>query len=216
MRFNSIIFDLDGTLIDSLADIADSMNRVLKKHGLPEHDMQTYRYFIGYGVPVLVQKAVPLHLSEEGIIESYAWEFRETYGKNYNVMTKLYDGIPAMLDKLSDRKIRMSIFSNKPDNFTKKCVREFLQPWKFECVIGHGSGIPPKPDPTGVLKILKEMEQKPADTIYLGDSGIDMITAVSAGMFPIGALWGFRDRDELRENGARELVKDPRAILAFF
>jgi len=215
MKFNSIIFDLDGTLINSLEDIADSMNRVLKKHGLPEHDMQTYRYFIGHGVPTLVRKAVPPDLSEEGIIESYAWEFRETYGKNYNIMTKLYDGIPDMLDKLSDRKIRMSIFSNKPDDFTKKCVKEFLRPWKFECVMGHGSGIPPKPDPKGVLKILKDMEQKPADTIYLGDSGIDMITAVSAGMFPIGALWGFRDRDELRENGARELVKDPGAILSF-
>ena len=127
--------------------------------------------------------------------------------------TRLYDGVPEMLDALTGRGLRIAVVSNKPDDFTKQCVAYFLPNWRFDAVIGQRDEIPHKPDPAGALEAAERLNIHTGDCLYLGDSAVDMKTAVAAGMFPVGALWGFRSAKELRENGAQVLIKRPLEVL---
>lgn len=214
MHFKAIVFDLDGTLLDTLEDLGNAANRVLTRKGFPTHDVDTYRYLVGDGAVMLINRALPEDKRNEDTIRVCVQAFREEYGQNWNVKTKPYDGVAEMLDALMAYGMKMAVLSNKPDDFTKRCVSEFLPNWAFEMVLGQSDSIPLKPDPAGAKKIAQCLNIPPSDFIYLGDTAIDMKTAVAAGMFPVGALWGFRTGKELRENGAQALINRPQELLS--
>jgi phosphoglycolate phosphatase len=204
-----VLFDLDGTLVDSLADLADSMNRVLTRHGLPSHPVQAYRYFVGEGIVKLVQRALPVEARQPDLIEECVREMRQEYALHWADTTKPYPGIAELLDALTARQIEMAILSNKPDELTREVVRTLLPKWHFAVVAGARETIPRKPDPAGALRIADLLHRNPADFLYLGDTNTDMQTARGAGMFAIGALWGFRTAEELKKNGAQTLLSVP-------
>ena len=160
-------------------------------------------------------RALPDDKRNNDTIEICVKTFREEYGKSWNVKTRPYDGVPEMLDALATHGLKMAVLSNKPDEFTKLCVTEYLQKWAFDIVLGQRNSLPLKPDPASALEIAKCLDVPPSHFIYLGDTAIDMKTAVAADMFPVGVLWGFRTGKELLESGARAVIKRPQEILNF-
>lgn len=213
MSYEAIIFDLDGTLIDTIEDLANSMNYVLISRGFPAHDLTAYKYFVGAGMQNLVRQALPATERDTGTVEECLKAMTAEYSQHLMEKTALYPGIPELLDALTARKTKMTILSNKPDQFTKTIVEKLLSPWHFELVAGSKENVPRKPDPTAALEIAKLLGIPPAKFLYLGDTGIDMQTATRAGMFPVGVLWGFRNREELLANGAKKLIGNPPDIL---
>lgn len=214
MRFRAVIFDLDGTLLDTLEDIADSANRVLAGRGFPPHPTQDYGFFVGDGVRKLVERMLPPREKSEALIEACLAEMREEYGRNWNVKTRPYSGIPELLDTLRGRGVKQAVLSNKPEELTRACVAELLSDWTFDAVAGHTTGVPHKPDPTGALLVARQLGVAPAGVVVVGDSDIDVKTAVNAGMYPAGATWGFRPLEELSAAGARALLDRPADLLA--
>jgi len=213
MEFKAVIFDLDGTLLNSLEDIADSANSVLSNHDLPTHKADDYKIFVGSGISELMTRALPEKERDPDTVDDYVKEYREEYARNWNARTKPYAGIAAMLDELVSRKIKLAVLSNKLHAFTKQCVNELLPRWKFNIVMGLQNDIPPKPDPTSALQIAKQLNIDPPHILYVGDSDIDMKTAVAACMHPVGVLWGFRTKEELQKNGAKTLIERPQELL---
>lgn len=212
MIFQAVIFDLDGTLIDTLDDIGDSVNRVLALKNFPTHTHVDYRNFVGDGSRMLIERALPEKYRKDAIIDACFKEYIEDYSQNYNVKSKLYDGIPQLLDALSAIGLRLAVLSNKPDAITQNCVKTFLSAWHFDVVSGQRDSVPRKPNPQGALETAEKMSILPSRFLYLGDTGIDMKTAVSAGMFPVGVLWGFRPLKELMENGASAVIDEPMTL----
>lgn len=209
-HYKCVLFDLDGTLVDSLVDLADSMNRVLARQGLPTHPVQAYRYFVGEGISTLVQRALPAEArQEEDFVQECARKMRQEYAGHWADTTRPYPGIAELLDTLTGRGIEMAILSNKPDELTRQVARTLLPEWHFAAVAGARETIPRKPDPAGALRIADLLRREPADFLYLGDTSTDMQTARAARMFALGALWGFRTADELKEHGAQALLSVP-------
>ncbi len=213
MKYEAVLFDLDGTLIDTVDDIGDAANRVLSNRGFPIHPISTYYQFIGEGVKVLFTRALPQEKRNEDLIKTCLKEFVEDYRRNYDVKSKPYDGIPEMLNALNVRGLKLAILSNKPDPLTKDCVTSLLSNWDFDVIFGQRDSVPRKPNPQAALEIAQKLSISPSDFLYLGDTAIDMKTAVSAGMFPVGAAWGFRPLKELKENGARVIIDKPIQLL---
>lgn len=213
MHFDGVIFDLDGTLLDTLSDITASLNHVLTDRNLPTVEIDTCRKLVGSGVAMLVTRALPEGARGEKTVEELVEAFRLVYGRNWNVCTRPYEGIPALLDGLSGRGIKLSVLSNKPDDFTRRCVTGLLAEWKFAVVLGQREGVPNKPDPGGALEIARRLRLPPSRVLFVGDSGIDMLTARRAEMTAAGVLWGFRSRRELEESGATVVVERPEEIL---
>lgn len=209
MNYKAVVFDLDGTLIDSVADLGNAVNRVLSANGFPTHELRMYRSFIGDGAEMMVRRALPEDKRENNILSNCLEQFMIDYNQNFNVDTKLYDGIPELLDYLINKGLKIAILTNKPYEITLKFVKELLSDWMFALVVGNKDNLPRKPDPSGAFLISRKLHIPTQQFVYLGDSGIDMKTATSAGMLPIGVLWGFRDRDELIESGARFLINKP-------
>lgn len=216
MSYKAIIFDLDGTLINTLDDLASVSNQILSEKGFPTHSLNSYRYFVGDGAAMLIQRVLPDENRDEKTIQYCLDSFLSLYNKKCGKKAFLYDGIPGMLTRLTEKDIKMAILSNKPHNLTIKNVGQFFSDWNFEAVFGQREGIPKKPNSAGALEIAEQLSMDPSDFIYLGDTAVDMKTAVSAGMFPVGALWGFRDEKELRENGAMVLAEHPLNVLEIF
>jgi phosphoglycolate phosphatase len=213
MKYHAILFDLDGTLLDTLQDIADSMNEALKKHGLPGYPAESYKKFVGGGLELLVRRVLPENIDADSMFRLLMKQMQDEYSTRWRVNTRLYPGIRQMLDCLTEKGLRLSILSNKPDDFTQKIYAHYLGKWNFEIVRGAGDALPRKPDPAAALWIAERMRLAPAEFVYLGDSSTDMKTAVAAGMRPIGALWGFREADELLESGAERLIARPEEML---
>ena len=213
MTYRAVLFDLDGTLINTLDDISNAANRVLMKRGFPTHRPDAYRYFVGDGVAELIKRAIPVEAQDDETIASCLQAFKEDYAQSWNVETKLYEGVSEMLDTLASHNMQMAILSNKPHEFTEKCVSEFLPHWNFQVVMGQQEALPLKPDPTGALEIARRLEVLPEETLYLGDTSIDMNTAKAASMFPVGVLWGFRPAKELVQSGALVLLEQPIQII---
>ena len=208
-----IVFDLDGTLLDTLEDIAISANFALKTLGFEEEEVSKYRYFVGEGVIKLFENIFASHPQSDEVISSAVALFESHYAVQFYKNTKLYDGVSKMLTFLQKRGFKMAILSNKPDSFTKMCVFKYLRKWDFEVVFGAREGIPRKPHPQGALDVAEALHVKPHECYYLGDTMIDMQTASGAGMISIGALWGFRDEEELRLHGAQFLAKTPSEVI---
>ena len=211
--YKAIIFDLDGTLLDTLEDLANSANRVLSEKGFPTHTVDSYRYFVGDGSAMLITRALPEDKRNDDMVQRCFDAFIKDYHRNWNVSTKPYDGIAEMLDTLAAHRIKLAVLSNKPHDFAKLCVTEMLNKWRFEAILGQRKNVPRKPDPAGALEAAQILNISPLDFLFLGDSAVDMKTALAAGMYPVGALWGFRSAKELLESGARTLIKEPLEIL---
>ncbi|HUO07679.1 MAG TPA: HAD family hydrolase [Phycisphaerae bacterium] len=213
MRFQAILFDLDGTLIDSLADIADACNLTLAALGYPTHPINAYRYFVGDGVKNLLLRALPPHARSEPILNQCMETYNAQYTRIWHAKTRPYPGIPELLDAATAQGLRLAILSNKPHPFTVQCVEKILAGHHFEVVMGASPRFPHKPDPQAALHIAQTMAIPPAEFLYVGDTATDMQTAVAAGMFPLGALWGFRTADELLASGAKALSHSPADLL---
>lgn len=213
MKYRAVIFDLDGTLLNSLEDLADSMNQTLSAFGLPEHPIDAYRFFVGDGIEKLVLRAVPQSKSDPELKMKILQGMREEYKKRWANKTRPYDGIPELLNNLSYQKVKMAVYSNKPHEFTELCVTKLLPEWKFDRVCGVNENNPRKPDPTVPLRIAKIFRTEPEDFLYLGDTATDMKTALAAGMVPVGALWGFRSKEELLASGTKTLIEHPMRLI---
>jgi phosphoglycolate phosphatase len=213
MSFPAVLFDLDGTLLDTLADLAAAGNSVLAANGFPEHPLDAYRYFVGRGVMMLLRGALPAEQCRDDVLARCAVQFREAYARNWNVQTRPYAGVPELLRELVQRRVPMAVLSNKPDYFTKLMIAEYFPTVRFAAVIGERQGVPRKPDPTSALEIAQLFAVPPAQVLYLGDTAVDMQTAHAAGMPPVGVLWGFRPRSELEAHGAQRLIAHPLELL---
>jgi phosphoglycolate phosphatase len=213
-RFRAVLFDMDGTLLYTLDDIALAGNRALAAQGFPKHPVADYRMFIGSGARNLIIRALPESVRNDvGMVDTCLKHFLEDYGLNWNVRTRPYPGMDLLLDGLTARKKAMAILTNKPHEAALKCAGELLGRWTFAEVLGQRPGRPIKPDPAGALEIAGNMGISPSEILYLGDSAVDMHTAVAAGMLPVGVLWGYRDREELVSAGARAVIARPEDLL---
>lgn len=206
------IFDLDGTLINSIADLADGINLGLKKYGYPTHPYEKFNYFVGDGVRNLIIRALPEDKRDEDNIRKIDEVFSEYYGKNYANKTKIYDRIDILLEKIKKSGIRLAVASNKPDEFTKAIIRDIFKDKTFDIVRGNISGVPHKPEPQIIYSILSEINIDKKEAVIIGDTNIDINTGKNAGIHTIGCLWGFRDRAELEKAGAEVIVADPLEI----
>ncbi len=216
MSFKAVVFDLDGTLLNTIDDLGDSMNEVLASFGFPLHTIDQYKLLVGKGLVNLVTVSLPEDNRDEKTIDSCLIKMREAYGDRWSNKTSPYPGIPELLDSLTAKKIPMAILSNKVHQMTILIVEKLLGGWRFSPVFGERPGIPRKPDPLAAHEILNTLGLLPEEVVYLGDSGSDMLTAVNSGMYPVGALWGFRDESELSSHGAKMLINKPSDLLILF
>jgi phosphoglycolate phosphatase len=213
MAFKAVLFDLDGTLLDTLEDLADACNAALNELGYDIHPIDSYRYFVGDGVVTLAQRVLPVACRDPDSVRQCVELVREHYANCWDLKTKPYPGILSMLDELDKRQIRKVILSNKPDDFTKLTVSKLLSGRQFDVVRGVGDDGIKKPDPAKAFEIANMLNIEPADFLYLGDTNTDMQTATAAGMYAVGVLWGFRTAKELKEAGARIMIKEPMELL---
>ncbi len=209
----AIIFDLDGTLVDSLIDIADAMNRTLMHFNHPVHDYDAYKIFVGNGLKTLVYRCLPEDKKDEEHVEECLRHMMREYGKTYADKTHLYEGISEMLDQLSERGLKLAILSNKADELTQKICSQLLSQWNFEVIMGASERFPRKPEPDAALFIAKTMHIATENILYVGDTNVDMKTANAAGMFAVGVTWGFRTRKELEENDAKAIIETPLELI---
>ena len=206
MKPGTVIFDLDGTLLNTLDDIGDSMNRVLAYHGLPTHPPDAFRFLVGEGSGRLVEKAIPP--AEAHRQKALLCDFIEDYSHNWNHKTHIYPGISEMLDQLKPN-YNLCVLSNKPDKFTKACVSHYFPPDHFAVVRGHVEGFPRKPDPHGVYEISKLLNKPVNDFVFMGDTKYDVQTAKGVGIPCVGVTWGFRPQSELEEYGVDYVIHHP-------
>ncbi len=211
MAIQAVLFDLDGTLLNTLEDIADSMNRALSENGLPEHSLNAYRYFVGDGVKTLAKRATGF---KEELVPVVQKAYQSYYAAGCRNKTRPYDGVAFMLAELKMRGFKLCVFSNKPHQDTLNVTAYYFPDMHFDLIRGQKENVPVKPDPTGALEIARELRIPPEDFLYVGDTGVDMACANAAGMIPVGALWGFRTKDELIEHHARHLIDKPEELLA--
>jgi phosphoglycolate phosphatase len=216
MKYNAVLFDLDGTLLDTVKDLADAMNLALEALGYPVHPVESYKYFVGDGIENEAKRALPPEAADEATVKKCVVLARDNYRRCWMQNTRPYPGIAELLTGLQNRNIQLTIFSNKPDEFTKMMVKQLLSNWRFEIVLGAGTDIPVKPNPLGAIQIAGQLNIPPEQFVYLGDTNTDMQTANSSGMYAVGALWGFRTAKELLDNGAKILVENPVEVLKLF
>jgi phosphoglycolate phosphatase len=212
MNNKAIIFDLDGTLIDSLEDIAVCMNQVLKELNLPTHKIDDYKYFVGGGISILVENALDKNTSDE-TKELVTEKFKIVYDQKLHAKTLPYDGIYDLLDELKRLDFKIGILSNKPHEFTIAYAKNLFSKYDMKEVHGQKSHIAKKPDPIAAIQIAQSFDVPCEEVYFVGDTMVDMQTAVNAKMIGIGVLWGFRDEEELMSNGATFVVKHPLDIL---
>lgn len=208
MECEAVIFDLDGTLLNTIDDIADAVNAALVAFDLPVHPVEDYKRFVGDGLRVLAERVVPPG-TDSTIFAPFLQVVEDQYKTHWDKKTTVYEGIPALLDSLAERQMPCAVHSNKPHEFTILSVARFLRQWRFVSVCGARQGIAKKPDPVGALEIAAHIGAHPERVVYVGDTDVDMRTAASAGMCSVGVAWGFRSKDELRSHGARAVIDRP-------
>jgi len=207
------IFDLDGTLIDTLQDLADSTNYALRKNGFPLRTLQEYRAFVSDGLPKLVERALGEYYRPE-LAPVLIADYNRYYQVHYKDHSQVYAGIQDLLQELRTQGVKLAVVSNKPDDLLQLVVNHMFPPHTFDMVQGKDARFPLKPDPAAVNHVLQEMAVKPAETIYVGDSGADVLTAHNAGIKVIGVAWGFREAVHLQEVGADYIADSPDDILS--
>lgn len=214
MAIKLVIFDLDGTLVDTLADLAGAMNTVLARLGYPPHPVPDYRFKVGNGVAKLVERALPEVARQPAVMAEALQQFLDYYNRHDMEATAPYAGIPELLRQLRARGLQLAVASNKPHAAAVEIVRHYFGNGLFDCVYGQRPGAPVKPDPAIVRDILLALHRSPEETLYVGDSAVDMETARRSGLVSVGVLWGFRPESELRAAGARHLAASPDEILS--
>ena len=210
MKYRAAIFDMDGTLIDSLEDLADAVNEMLAHYNFPPHSLEKYRYFVGNGARKLIERTVPKDRStDKNFVDEALKYYDGCYQRRLTVKTKPYDGIIEMLQRLKALNIPRGVVTNKQDFAAQEIATKLFPSGMFDSVIGDREGLPRKPDPAKALKIAAQFNVQPAEVAYFGDTSVDMQTAVNAGFLPIGVTWGFRPRSELVEGGAQLIIDHP-------
>ena len=203
------IFDLDGTLLNTIEDLGYAANHALQAHGYPTHSIASYPFFVGNGVRRLIERVLPEDARTEATIDRLLITFKEYYNDHNTDYTKPYEGIPELLSLLSSRGVAIAVASNKYQAATEKLISHFFPTLSCIAVEGQKEGVPVKPDPSIVFEILAKAKTPKADTIYIGDSGVDMETARRACVDSVGVTWGFRPEKELVENHADTIVNSP-------
>jgi len=218
----AIIFDLDGTLIDSIQDIADAMNSSLAELGYPAHPVEAYKGFVGDGLHELTKRVLPAKHQSAKDVEALAKKFWDHYDIAWYLHTKIYPGVLYLIQLAVARKVKLAILSNKAHYFTKKMIRHFFRGAMirhtknpFGIYSGEEEGKPVKPDPTMALELAARMKVKPEQVAFIGDSAVDIQTAKNAGMIAIGAAWGYRSIDELKEAGADLIFESPTDLTTY-
>ena len=214
MRYNGIIFDFDGTLVDSLGDIVDSMNHVLAEKGFPPHTREEYRSLVGKGIEDLAEKSLPPDMRDRETVKSILVPYKKRYHEHCLIKTGPYPGIVYMLEKIKKHGIYIAVLSNKAEEFTRYMADRLFAGDLFDDVVGAREGVPAKPHPESSIGIAARAGIQPGQFLFVGDSGSDMKTARNACMTPLGVLWGYRDRPELEKEGAMYIVNHPREILS--
>ena len=210
--FQTVIFDLDGTLLDTMPDLMDAGNHVCQQMGWPQRSIEAYRVMVGIGMRNLLQELAPAGAQDPALDDAIA-EYLAYYGTHNADKTLPYPGISALLNALQEKGIRMAICSNKSDEFSKKLAEHYF-PGVFQVVRGRIDGFPGKPDPAGVKLVMEALGAEPSATLYVGDSSIDMATAHNSGIASCGVSWGFRGRQELEDAGAEYIVDTAEELLA--
>ena len=206
------LFDMDGTLVDSLSDIGNAMNVVLASYGFPQHAIETYKTLVGEGARSLVEKSLPKdaqHRAGEALTR-----YKARYATHLVVESKPYEGIVELLTELSARGDKLGVVTNKPHDAAVGVMTKLFPEIHFAIVVGQKDGTPHKPDPSGALLAAQALGTAPSETFFVGDTDTDMKTATNAGMIAVGVLWGFRDEAELKSHGAHHIVLHPRDLLA--
>lgn len=207
------IFDLDGTLLDTIGDLAASCDAVMLQNGLPQHTADEYRQMVGRGILRLVEAAIPEPLRTPEYVEKVRQDFVAYYLDHINLYTHPYTGISELLKALVERGVKIAVASNKFQVGTERLIRSFFPDIEFVAVLGQRVGVPLKPDPQIDLEIIAAAGVEPSETLHIGDSGVDMQTAHAAGVRAVGVTWGFRSREELEESGADVIVDNAEQIL---
>jgi phosphoglycolate phosphatase len=214
MTIQAVIFDLDGTLLDTLADIADAVNRVLAAKGYPKHPGQDYRWFVGDGSAMLIKRALPPDCRNPENIQACLGHFINDYSQHWDRKTAPYTGIMELLERLQTRRLKLAVVTNKPHRFAEKMIAHYFHKASFDPIFGQREGIPKKPDPTQALAAVRQMQVTANDCLFLGDSAVDIETARRAGIPSIGAGWGFRPKSELIDAGADHIIDHPMEVLS--
>mgnify|MGYP001041124587 CR=1 FL=1 len=208
-------FDLDGTLLNSLPDLTDAVNYGLEGQNLPRKTTQQVRSYIGNGAEILIQKAC-FPVTDKQILKSVRNGFDDYYHNHYDAKSHLYDGVEALLDYLKDHQIQTAILSNKPDQFVKLIVKRMFLGYSFTDVLGQSERFPKKPNPQGLLHFKTKLALSSEECVYIGDSDVDIMTAKRAKVISIGAAWGYRSKEELRQAGADYIADTPWDIKTIF
>ncbi len=211
MKYNSVVFDLDGTLLDTLGDLCDSVNFALEKNNLPKRTTEEIRSFVGNGIRILIELSVPRNTPIE-ITDKCFQDFKEYYKDHSAILTKPYDGIIDLLTKLKEKDIKIAVVSNKADFAVKTLMEDYFS-GLYDCAYGERAGVPRKPEPDGVLDAIREMGSEIENTVYIGDSEVDVITSKNAKLPCIAVTWGFRDREVLENLNPEYIVDRPSDIL---
>lgn len=206
-----IIFDLDGTLLNTLYDLGNSCNRTLERYGYPTHAMEAYRYFVGNGMKMLVKRALPQDFS--GDFELILNDFLNDYEANLTKDSRPYNGVIETLKLLNQKNIPIAVCTNKKQAYTDQIINHYFKDINFSAVIGDQFDGHHKPDPTHPFAIAKTLGLEPHNIYFVGDSNVDMQTAANAGMIPVGVSWGFRPVEELLEHGAKIVLNSMQEIV---
>lgn len=216
MKYKGIIFDLDGTILDTIDDITDGLNGACDRCNLTHFTSEEAKYLAGSGVEVLVQRCLEKKNVSIDLFSDFKKHYLECYEKCRANKTKPFDGILEVLNNLKKLGIKMAVFSNKPDSDTQAIIKNYFGEGYFDIVLGKKDGVRIKPYPEGSYPILENFNLKKEEILYAGDTSVDMDTANNIGLDSIGVLWGFRKEDELRSHGAKYIINSPKEILNIF
>lgn len=212
--FKCVLFDLDGTLADTVESLAAAGNKALEMVGLMPRPIEDYKYFAGNGSDVLVKRILKAAKDEACVNYDKAYEaYRNFFEKGCTYHIKPYQGICEMLAELKKRKIKIGVVSNKPHQHSIEVVETLFGKGYFDCITGHKEGFPKKPDPASTIAAAGELGYSPRDCVYVGDTNVDMENGLAAGMFTVGVLWGFRTKEELERFKPQAIIKKPAELL---
>lgn len=214
MKIEGVIFDLDGTLVHTIEDLVWAANMMFARHGLPEHDLDYYLKWIGNGAVKFIEHAIGEPVTRQQLL-AYVSEFKEVYAENLHNKSRIYNGVPEMLNMLVNRGVKIAILSNKPHLLTKKVCDFYLSQWPLEPVLGQREEVPRKPDPAAAKEIAEHWGMAPERILFVGDSDNDILTAQAAGMIPLGVTWGYGRLVNNPVDGMGELIGKPSDILNF-